>query len=110
MPVHLLTREAFEAYWKHMNPQSGIIAVHISTRHVDLLPVVQGVIKYYEADSVVRTTLDRDPNLPSVWVLLSRSPGALKIRGLEEMLPPDRKPVAPRLWTDDFSNVMGLLH
>jgi hypothetical protein len=110
VPVHLLTREAFEAYWKHMNPQSGIIAVHISTRHVDLLPVVQGVIKYYEADSVVRTTLDRDPNLPSVWVLLSRSPGALKIRGLEEMLPPDRKPVAPRLWTDDFSNVMGLLH
>ncbi len=109
VPVHLLTREAFETYWKHMNPQSGIIAVHISTAHVDLLPVVRGIIKHYQADSVVRTTAGKDPYLPSIWVLLSRSPGALKVQGLEEMFPPDRKPVAPRLWTDDYNNIVGLL-
>ena len=41
IPVHLLTREAFEIYLRHMKP-GGIIAVHISNRHLDLEPVVAG--------------------------------------------------------------------
>jgi len=110
VPVHLLTKEAFETYWKHMNPQSGIIAVNISTTHVDLLPVVRGIARYYQVDSVVRATFGNSPYLPCIWVVLSRSPGALKIPGLEERFPPNRKPLAPQIWTDDFSSILRLLH
>ena len=34
-PAHLLTREAFAIYQRHMSPD-GIIAVHITNRYVDL--------------------------------------------------------------------------
>jgi len=35
LPVHLVTREALELYLKHLRPD-GILAVHISNRHLDL--------------------------------------------------------------------------
>src|SRR5207247_7660453 len=40
IPVHLLTKEAFEIYLRHLKPD-GALAVHISNRHLDLLPVVE---------------------------------------------------------------------
>ena len=43
IPVHLLTREAFETYWQQLDPDHGIIAVHISSRHINLFPVLQGL-------------------------------------------------------------------
>ena len=39
IPVHLLTREAFALYFRHLKP-SGILAVHVSNRYLDLVPVV----------------------------------------------------------------------
>src|SRR5256885_11163726 len=39
IPVHLLTREAFAVYERHMRA-GGIIAVHISNQFLDLEPVV----------------------------------------------------------------------
>ncbi|HEV2196790.1 MAG TPA: fused MFS/spermidine synthase, partial [Candidatus Acidoferrum sp.] len=35
MPIHLLTLEAFELYFRHLKP-GGILAVHISNRHLYL--------------------------------------------------------------------------
>ncbi len=42
VPVHLLTREAFEIYLRHMKPD-GIIAVHVSNRYLALAPVVERI-------------------------------------------------------------------
>ena len=39
VPMHLLTREAFQVYLKHLKPD-GVLAVHISNRYLDLKPVV----------------------------------------------------------------------
>ena len=39
IPVHLLTREAFALYFRHLKP-TGILAVHVSNRYLDLVPVV----------------------------------------------------------------------
>ena len=39
IPAHLLTQEAFAAYRRHLQPD-GVIAVHISNRHLQLEPVV----------------------------------------------------------------------
>ena len=39
IPVHLLTKEAFEVYERHLNT-NGVIAVHISNHYLDLEPVV----------------------------------------------------------------------
>ena len=42
VPVHLLTREAFQIYQRHMKPD-GIIAVHVSNRYLELAPVVNKI-------------------------------------------------------------------
>ena len=34
IPMHLLTKEAFDIYLKHLRPD-GAIAVHISNRHLE---------------------------------------------------------------------------
>ena len=39
IPVHLLTREAFALYFRHLQP-GGVLAVHVSNKHLDLEPVV----------------------------------------------------------------------
>jgi len=39
VPVHLLTRESFLLYFQQMR-ENGVLAVHVSNRHLDLVPVV----------------------------------------------------------------------
>ena len=41
IPVHLLTREAMDLYFRHLKPD-GILAVHISNRYLNLQPVLAG--------------------------------------------------------------------
>jgi len=41
IPVHLLTYEAMQLYFRHIKPD-GILAVHVSNRYLDLQPVVGG--------------------------------------------------------------------
>ena len=41
IPIHLLTREAFELYWHHLRPD-GILAINITNRHLDLSMVIRG--------------------------------------------------------------------
>jgi hypothetical protein len=109
IPVHLLTREAFETYWQRVDPTNGIIAVHVSSRHINLLPVVQGAAAYFQAASVIRYEEGEGPIMSNCWVLLARTPGVLRMPGLDENLPPDTKPIPPRLWTDDYSDLFRLI-
>src|SRR6185295_11666659 len=39
VPVHLLTKEAFAVYLRHLQP-TGILAFHVSNSYLDLAPVV----------------------------------------------------------------------
>ena len=39
IPVHLLTRQAYALYWRHLKPD-GVLAVHVSSRYLALAPVV----------------------------------------------------------------------
>src|SRR5204862_2166354 len=41
IPAHLLTREAFQIYAPRMNPR-GVLARNVSTRHLDLGPLITG--------------------------------------------------------------------
>ena len=49
IPVHLLTAEAFAIYLRHLRAD-GVIAVHISSRYVDLVPVVTAMAQHLELD------------------------------------------------------------
>jgi hypothetical protein len=109
IPVHLLTREAFETYWQHLDSDHGIIAVHVSSRHINLFPVLQGACTYFHADAVIDVNTAKIPFMTSYWVFLARHPSALNIQGLEQSLPPFEKQIPPRLWTDDYSDIFRLI-
>ncbi len=111
VPVHLLTKEAFDNYWQHVDSQTGIIAVHVTSRHVNLIPVVQALAVHFDTDSLIAYNPRKSPVYESCWVLLARQRGLLRrIPGLQEIAIIPNDQTRPVLWTDDYSNIFGLIH
>ena len=112
IPVHLVTREAFEVYLQTLAPD-GLIAAHISNSHLDLRPVFWQLAEYYGLEmAVIQTTVgDKDSvSAQSIWVLLTRNEKLLQAPELEDKtssLAGFRHDI--RLWTDDYSNLIQLL-
>lgn len=110
VPVHLLTREAFDTYAQHLRNDNAIIALHLSSRHINLLPVVEGLREYTHTYSLTKFTDGSYPFLESLWVFLAKRPDALQVPGLFPSPPPSMPPAEPRLWTDDYSDIFRLLY
>lgn len=108
IPVHLLTIEAFDTYWKHLNQGHGVIAIHISSNHVDLSPVIEGTAEHYKAYTLLRDVDGQLPYMPSVWVIMARHREDLQVNGLVPTAPLSSN-VPPRIWTDHYSDILRLL-
>ncbi|MFZ2410630.1 MAG: fused MFS/spermidine synthase, partial [Candidatus Methanoperedens sp.] len=108
VPVHLLTREAFKLYLSHITP-GGIIAVHVSSTYIDLVPPVWAQKKYFDLEGVViRVGKNYAHNVdPSVWVLLSRDPSIFLMPSIAKArMNPDL--ISPaKSWTDDYSSLLS---
>jgi SAM-dependent methyltransferase len=110
IPVHLLTSEAFAVYLRHLRP-GGILAVHVSNRYIDLVPVVQQAARHYSL-ALRLVESDDDENAGtyrSDWMLLSRSPSAFAEAPLADAAHPVETDTEVSLWTDAYSNVFSLL-
>jgi hypothetical protein len=59
-PVHLLTREAFTIYERHLKT-NGIIAVNISNRSIDLEPVIISLARHFN----YQVTIVDDAGIPA---------------------------------------------
>ena len=110
IPVHLTTKEAFGVYLQHLAP-GGVLAVNISTRYLDLIPVMWNLSQYYRLYMVVIPTQAQGViTSSSLWVLMSHSPAELQLpaiasrvyslAGYSTSLP---------FWTDDYSNLFQIL-
>jgi spermidine synthase len=108
IPVHLLTREAMELYFRHIKP-SGAIAVHTTNKHLELPPVVQSVASSLGASSILIHNDKRvDFNIHySSWVIVTKDKTLQSELGwLGSRI--KRNPRL-RLWTDDYSNLLFIL-
>jgi SAM-dependent methyltransferase len=108
IPVHLLTREAWALYWKHLNP-NGVLAVHVSNRYMRLGPVVAlgADASGKHAKMVSYDGGDIDEEAASDWVLVTSRPGFFEALGNKA---DEIKPIPGlRAWTDDYSNVYRIL-
>lgn len=115
IPVHLITRQALDAYLRHLKPD-GIIAFHVTNRFLDLVPVVARLAREAGAYSVeVRDHgLEGDDDgilrAASDWVLVSRDVAALEHPEIGERgAAPAEDRVQWRTWTDDYSNLIQIL-
>lgn len=114
IPVHLLTREAMQRYAAKMRP-GGIIAIQISNRYLDFKPVVSNLAEHIGWTAVAKTdwgTLTREQihegKQASSWVLLARKPQDFGSLPAEQGWKPLPQYPPKFLWTDDFSNIVGI--
>lgn len=110
IPIHLLTREAFALYFRHLNP-GGVLAVHVSNRYLDLKPVVQRVAESLgKSWGFVRNRADK-PNYiyAAEWMLVSSQKEFFDDPDVRDALIPLSSTHLPRLWTDDYSSIFGVL-
>jgi len=110
IPVHLLTKEAFAVYFRHLTP-SGVLAVHVSNQYLDLAPVVERLASIYGKRAVLVQS-EKDPAqdlLSATWVLVTSSAdflGRPEIANAARPIPPR---ASLRLWTDDYNNLFQVI-
>ncbi len=109
IPVHLLTKEAMELYFRHLRPD-GILAVHISNRYLNLQPVLQGEVLATQKIARVVDTEDDDTQdvFGATWVLITSPATGFSGETLTSSGPLESKNTV-RLWTDDYSNLFKIL-
>jgi hypothetical protein len=111
IPVHLLTKEAFQLYFRHLKGPDGVLAVHISNKHLRLGPVVERIatslgLKTLEVDD---EGIDDAQIFSSDWVIVYR-PGS-RIEGVPLVMSAGQAVAARpelRVWTDDYSNLFQI--
>lgn len=109
IPTHLMTREAFETYLRHLNPD-GVIAVLISSWHFDFAPLLKRIAREFGLHAVlVRSDFVDDDDWGSEWMVMTRNLDFLRENelGSSEGHPAAVENV--RLWTDDFASPFQLL-
>ena len=125
IPLHLLTKEAFEIYLSHLQPD-GVIALLISTWYIDFAPAVRRLAHHFGLIAVRIDTpawaLNEDWG--SNWMLLTRNrrflrglAGEIAVDADNFAVDPDRAAsdvgAAPAdygwLWTDDYTSLFPLL-
>jgi len=109
IPVHLLTKEAFDVYLNRLQPD-GVIALHISNQHVNLQPVVQGLADYFQlGTALIEDEGDGGRRFGSIWMLVTRSEEFLKQPQIAGRSGPQPAYERGRLWTDDYSSLFQVL-
>jgi hypothetical protein len=114
IPVHLLTREALDLYFRKLSP-GGVLLLHVSNERLDVsrplgdLAADAGLFAVFQ-DSVVENARQRDEGkFHSQWVAMVRDPEVLaplaESAGRWQIL----GPVGDRIWTDDYSNILSLI-
>ena len=114
IPVHLLTREALRLYRRKTAPD-GWLVFHVSSRHLDLTPVLAGLTQEaglvgYARDDLMLSPAERGLGKDaSRWVVVARDRrdlGALAQGGEWRRLMADPE---ARVWTDDFSDLWSVV-
>jgi len=122
VPFHLLTREAFTLFAKHLSGD-GMIAVHVSSNWLDLVPVVYAwadTERWQALTISTRGNADGVSGNHAVWVVLFRNQAMLQI--LAEKCQPlmaEGKIIVQNLrnvdygnlrpWTDNRSDLLALM-
>lgn len=109
-PAHLLTLEAFELYLDRL-AGDGVIAVNISNRYLDLLPVLEQVRRRFGLEMAhIQSPGDMKISANAQWVLLTRDPQFLRqpaVAQADSLRGRSVRQIRP--WTDDYSNLLSVI-
>lgn len=107
IPTHLLTREALGVYLAHL-AEDGILAFHITNRHVDLTPVLAALTQEANLAAVVAKSQSHHSRetYEVVWVLAGPRPDAFAATAYDGL--PRLQGRGP-VWTDDHCSLFSVL-
>jgi hypothetical protein len=125
IPMHLLTREAFELYDRHL-VGGGLLAVHITNRHLELGPLVfrLGLGLGMQGIRILSADAPKFRSGKADWIILARNEAYLQQLSQSarahgavfegEPLVKVGRPLPGTiarypLWTDDYSNIFSAL-
>jgi hypothetical protein len=117
VPVHLLTREAFAIYERHLRPDGAII-VNISNRYLDLRPVIENAARAigyrcYQIECDDGSDDEEDGAwwlYGSTFMILSKNQEFMNHPALRAAAsPPVTTPNAIPLWTDDYTSMFRVV-
>jgi hypothetical protein len=110
IPVHLLTREAFALYRKHLRA-NGVLAFHVSNDYLDLAPVIGRLAREFGFQYVlVKSHANQeDLILPADWVLVTNNRNVLDNPSVRIRSVPIEIRPGLRAWNDDYNNLLQIL-
>jgi hypothetical protein len=104
-----MTHEAFLLYQQHIKTQ-GVIALHISNRHLSLLPVVMQHSKTLNMQVLLFETPGNGNEHDAQWVVLTNNSLLIQSPKLiykQTEIPKEQYQYV--LWTDDYSSLLPVL-
>jgi spermidine synthase len=113
IPMHLVTREAFDMYLRRLKPD-GLLMFHISNRYLRLenilgrLASARGLEILIQRDRPAASAAS-EGYLGSDWVIASSDPHALDPLAADSRWTRIEADESTPLWTDDFSNILTVL-
>jgi spermidine synthase len=110
VPMHLLTSEAFDMYFKKLTAD-GVLIFHISNRNLDLRPVLAAYAKERNIAAIHGRFPKKEAyTATSEWVVMSRQESQLARIKEGDATWQDIDGVQPvRLWTDQYSNLLSII-
>jgi hypothetical protein len=106
--VHLLTREAFGVYLRHLAP-GGVLAVHVTNRYLDLKPVVRGAAAELGLYAEHVPSFEQSLLWSSDWMLVTRDRTLLEDELVRAATLPRLPGASTVVWRDDWSDLLGAL-
>jgi spermidine synthase len=110
IPLHLLTKQALALFLSHLKP-GGVLAFHISNRHVDLAPPIALLAQDAGLHAVTITTGAKEARgeFTATWMLLTMNGDLLKQPEIARVAHRPQTMPGLRLWTDDYSSLLPVL-
>jgi hypothetical protein len=111
MPVHLMTQEAMALYVRKLKPD-GIVAMHVSSRYMELVSVVAGIAQANGLEARINPPEEVDVEayqFATAVVAAARKTADFGALATERNWVPVRPDPRQWVWTDDYSNVIGAM-
>lgn len=117
IPAHLLTRESFDLYWKHLKPD-GVLIAHVTNLFVDIRPVVHSVAVEAGFDPIliekshkVEVHGSGEPRnveieqYDSRWIMITSNDAVKNFPDVQQASLKWPEDMPKIVWTDDFTSL-----
>lgn len=110
IPTHLLTREAFAVYFRHLKP-GGLITINCSNLYLNVHEAVVQVALSLGRPAIVVGNPADEANLvkAAVWVVIAADPERFLRSPFNGAFRPERLRAGREPWSDDYSNLFQIM-